>query len=129
MGTEQRTRLRRRSHQAGRTHRQPPGLVRIRGASRCPGSRKNLLVNNAGYPVDKPLGTQWFNAGRIQEVKPNTLTYGLDTEPGQSGSPVFYFDEDLRRIVVAVHTYGTSGDNIGVRITPDLYAQMTEWVA
>lgn len=89
----------------------------------------NMIVNNAGYPADKPLGTQWFNAGRILKVQPNTLTYGLDTEPGQSGSPIFQFTADSQRIVVAVHAYGDSGENIGIRITNDLYDQIAAWVS
>lgn len=88
----------------------------------------HLLVNNAGYPADKPLGTQWFNAGRILDVGAKTVTYGLDTEPGQSGSPVFYLDTQQRRIVVAVHAYGDAADNIGVRITTDLYDELQAWI-
>ena len=89
---------------------------------------RNLIVNNAGYPADKALGTQWFNAGRILAAEPQTLTYGLDTEPGQSGSPIFHFTEDEQRIVVAVHAYGDSGKNIGVRVTGDLLATLAGWV-
>lgn len=87
-----------------------------------------LLVNNAGYPADKPLGTQWFNAGRVLKVKPRVITYGLDTEPGQSGSPIFLFTADQQRIVVAVHAYGDSRENIGVRITPGLFRTISEWI-
>lgn len=87
----------------------------------------NLIVNNSGYPDDKPMGTQWFNAGRILELTPNTVTYGLDTEPGQSGSPVFYFDKNMNRIVVAVHAYGSNQNNIGVRITPEIYSTLSAW--
>ena len=87
-----------------------------------------MIVNNAGYPADKPLGTQWFNAGRVLSAKPQVLTYGLDTEPGQSGSPIFHFTEDEQRIVVAVHAYGDSGENIGVRITADMLATLAGWV-
>lgn len=88
---------------------------------------QNLVVNNAGYPADKPIGTQWFNAGRIGKVDPNVLTYGLDTEEGQSGSPVFYFTADQRRIVVAIHAYGGCPENRGIRITPALHAAITSW--
>lgn len=88
----------------------------------------NLLVNNAGYPADKPLGTQWFNAGRIMDVSAGFVTYGLDTEPGQSGSPIFYYDAQMRRIVVAAHVYGETADNIGVRITPTLYQTLAAWI-
>jgi glutamyl endopeptidase len=87
-----------------------------------------LLVNNSGYPADKPLGTQWFNAGRVLGVKPRVITYGLDTEPGQSGSPIFLFTADQQRIVVAVHAYGDSGQNMGVRITPALFQTLVGWI-
>lgn len=87
-----------------------------------------LLVNNSGYPADKSLGTQWFNAGRVLSVKPRFITYGLDTEPGQSGSPIFLFTVDQQRIVIAVHAYGDSGENIGVRITPDLFRTIVKWI-
>lgn len=89
---------------------------------------RKLLVNNSGYPADKPLGTQWFNAGRILEAKPNLITYGLDTESGQSGSPIFLYSSDRQRIVVAIHAYGDSGDNIGVRITPSIFKTMVDWI-
>ena len=89
---------------------------------------QNLIVNNAGYPADKPLGTQWFNAGRVQKAKPQALTYGLDTEPGQSGSPIFHYTADEQRVVVAVHAYGDSGENIGVRITDELFNTISNWV-
>jgi glutamyl endopeptidase len=89
---------------------------------------RGLIVNNAGYPADKPLGTQWFNAGRVLSAKPQALTYGLDTEPGQSGSPIFHFTEDEQRIVVAVHAYGDSGENIGVRITANMLGTLAGWV-
>jgi len=89
---------------------------------------QNLLINNSGYPADKPLGTQWFNAGRLQSIKTRTLSYGLDTEPGQSGSPIFYYDAQMRRIVVAIHAYGNNSENIGIRITPDIYTTIAGWI-
>ena len=89
---------------------------------------RSLMVNNAGYPADKPLGTQWFNAGRILDVQARTLTYGLDTEGGQSGSPIFHFTEDEQRIVVAVHAYGDAGENIGVRVNDELFDVLARWV-
>ncbi len=89
---------------------------------------RNLIVNNAGYPADRPIGTQWFNAGRILETRPQFLTYGLDTEEGQSGSPIFYFDSSQNRIVVAIHAYGGCPQNIGIRITPALHSTISEWI-
>jgi V8-like Glu-specific endopeptidase len=89
-----------------------------------------LLVNTAGYPIerDKPFGTMWFNAGRIHEAQPRHLTYLMDTMGGQSGAPVFYFDEATgERVVVAIHTTGDY-PNRGIRITPKIFAQLKSWI-
>lgn len=87
-----------------------------------------LLVNTAGYPGDKLVGTQWFNAGRVLAVEDATLSYGLDTAEGQSGSPIFHFDLQDRRIVVAVHAYGLWPKNFGIRITPEIFQTLAGWI-
>lgn len=51
---------------------------------------KPLLINCAGYPDDKPRGTQWSDGGRIERFDENFLYYYIDTEVGQSGSPIFF---------------------------------------
>lgn len=88
----------------------------------------DLIVNTAGYPSDKRLGTQWFNAGRIDSVDKYTLRYGLDTEAGQSGSPVFELDSDNRRIAHAIHAYGGHNSNLGIRITNEIYDLISSWI-
>lgn len=84
------------------------------------------LVNTGGYPFDKPFGTAWYNGGRISDLDEQYLYYMLDTESGDSGSPVFRTTDDGQRIVVAIHT-GTKGLNRGVRISPEISAQLTTW--
>ncbi|MFN0185903.1 MAG: trypsin-like serine peptidase [Aquabacterium sp.] len=96
--------------------------------SRPDDALRNLIVNTAGYPADKRLGTQWFNAGRLDVIEPRILQYGLDTEPGQSGSPIFAVNAQDERVVLAVHAYGGDGDNRGIRITDDVFAQFKAWV-
>jgi len=95
--------------------------------SRSDTDLQQLIVNTAGYPADKRLGTQWFNAGRVSEVSPRVLVYGLDTEPGQSGSPIFALDAANDRVVLAVHAYGGESRNRGVRITDDVFDVLQEW--
>lgn len=88
-----------------------------------------LVINNAGYPGDKRMGTQWFNAGRVLGADARTLSYGLDTAEGQSGSPIFHYDAHEQRIVVAIHAYGLCPKNFGIRITPEVFGQIQAWAA
>nr|BFD41637.1 hypothetical protein FFPRI1PSEUD_31360 [Pseudomonas sp. FFPRI_1] len=89
-----------------------------------------MIVNTAGYPADKRLGTQWFTAGRIDHIEDRILRYGLDTEGGQSGSPVFEYDAENHRIAHAVHAYGGGGynSNLGIRINNDIYDLICNWI-
>ena len=90
---------------------------------------KLLFVNNAGYPyeADKPYGTLWYNAGRVRDVAATYVEYMVDTEGGQSGSPIYYFDEvKQQRYVIAIHTTGDFV-NWGLRITEAVFEQICEW--
>ncbi|UVC19337.1 trypsin-like serine peptidase [Mesorhizobium onobrychidis] len=88
-----------------------------------------LFVNNAGYPkeANKPLGTLWYNAGRISKWDKDFVEYMVDTEGGHSGSPIYYFDEKKQqRYVVAIHTTGDFV-NRGLRITPAVFDRIRKW--
>jgi V8-like Glu-specific endopeptidase len=90
----------------------------------------SALLNNAGYDDDKaPLGTMWFNAGRLaaRGIYPRWLEYLLDTEAGQSGSPVFHTSPTGARTVLAIHVYGDRSHNIGLRITPRILSMLRRW--
>lgn len=87
-----------------------------------------LIVNNAGYAVDKTFATMWSNGGRIMAVEPGTLAYALDTEGGQSGSPIFVVDGAGKRTVVAVHAYGRCPRNFGIRINETIYNLLKGWL-
>jgi V8-like Glu-specific endopeptidase len=90
-----------------------------------------LLVNTAGYPLEaaKPFATQWFNGGRIKAAETDYVTYMIDTEGGQSGSPIFFYEKETEeRLVVAIHTVGYY-PNRGVRITPKLLEVIQGWIA
>lgn len=89
---------------------------------------QDLIVNTAGYPADKRMGTQWFNAGRVTDIGPRVLEYGLDTEAGQSGSPIFAVDANDERVVLAVHAYGGDAANRGIRISDDVFHLFQDWV-
>ncbi|NUP86854.1 MAG: serine protease [Burkholderiaceae bacterium] len=97
-------------------------------ASRPDEALAELIVNTAGYPADKRIGTQWFNAGRISHIGTQSISYGLDTEGGQSGSPIYCVDAKEQRTVLAIHAYGGDAHNVGVRITDDVFDTLSDWV-
>jgi glutamyl endopeptidase len=89
-----------------------------------------LFVNNAGYPyeADKAYGTLWYNAGRVRKMEKTYIEYMVDTEGGQSGSPVYFYDKETnQRYVIAVHTTGDFV-NRGLRITEEVFATIKGWV-
>ena len=85
----------------------------------------HMLVNNSGYPGDKPVGTQWFNANEISQVTSRKLHYYIDTMGGQSGSPVWCLKSG-HRYVVGVHAYGGC-PNSSTRIVEAVYDNFKKW--
>lgn len=88
-------------------------------------SLTNLLVNNTGYPGDKPFGTQWYNAGRVSRITPRKIYYMLDTYGGQSGSAVWR-SQGAQKHAVGVHAYGGC-PNSATRITTEVFNNMLNW--
>jgi len=88
-------------------------------------SLQNLLVNNSGYPGDKPYGTQWFNADRLKKASSKQLRYSLDTAGGQSGSPIWRLSIDKRH-AVGIHAYG-GAQNKSTRIDAAVFNNMLMW--
>jgi V8-like Glu-specific endopeptidase len=74
--------------------------------------------STAGYPGDKPRGTQWYGTSdAFEQVLPELLNHDIDAFQGQSGSPIWR-DSDLG--VVGVLSFETSKDNYARRITTDV---------
>jgi glutamyl endopeptidase len=88
-------------------------------------SLQNLLVNNSGYPGDKPFGTQWFNAGRVTNVTAQKIYYMLDTYGGQSGSSTWRYLNGERH-AVGIHAYGGC-PNSATRIVTAVFNNMMTW--
>src|SRR6185369_441348 len=80
----------------------------------------------SGYPDNVPEGTQWFETNPIRQVTPTRLFYDIFTFGGQSGSPVF-FANNTQQTACAIHNFGNVPFNSGVRITPDVIAQLNAW--
>jgi glutamyl endopeptidase len=125
-----------------------PGHLRLLapGYAELERLRQIRLVHISGYPGDKPRGTQWRHAERLDRTTARQLFYSVDTCPGHSGSPVWILPEpNAPPSVVAVHTAGPRPHaegpwgcrpgvplapaglfNRGVRITPALRSAITE---
>jgi glutamyl endopeptidase len=85
------------------------------------------VVNIDGYPGDKPPDSQWYCARRLTAVNQRTLQYTIDTVGGDSGAPLYVDPSD--RTVVGIHTQGLMASNEGVRITADVAANLSAWIA
>jgi V8-like Glu-specific endopeptidase len=86
----------------------------------------NLNANLAGYPGDKPPGTQWFHARAIKQITQHTVFYDIDTAGGQSGAPLWVVQEGSR-YGIAVHTNGALTGNSATRITEDVFENLVNW--
>jgi len=97
---------------------------RVRGYFGYAELKSSVILNNSGYPGDKPNGTQWFNAGAPTQVTDYKLQYMMDTAGGQSGSPVYI--NSPGRLVVGVHGYGGC-PNKAVRVRDYFFQRWAEW--
>ena len=80
----------------------------------------------SGYPDNVPEGTQWRETNLIKQVTPTRVFYDIFTFFGQSGSPVF-FRNNNRQIACAIHNFGDVSLNSGVRINTQVIAQLNAW--
>jgi len=83
-------------------------------------------LNNSGYPSDKTPGTQWFNAGAVERQDQYKYFYLIDTNAGQSGSPVWTLKDSIRR-VVGVHAYGGC-PNSAIRCAGTVATVWQQWI-
>jgi len=95
----------------------------------------------AGYPGDRGGGTQpHATSGMLSGIdiqgRREIMNYDADGCPGQSGSPI-WIERDGRRCLAGIFTkVGTGYDaatgivslNQAVRITPDVFAQISRWL-
>jgi len=87
---------------------------------------ENVTANISGYPGDKPSGTQWYGARKVDSVGPRKVFYDIDTAGGQSGSAVYRI-KGGSRYGIAVHAYGGAVVNSGTRINRAVFDNMRAW--
>jgi glutamyl endopeptidase len=95
---------------------------------------RGVTLNLAGYPGDggkagpqRQQGTPWYNSRTVSDVNEKQITYEIDTWGGQSGSPVWEMAPDGSRYGLAIHTWGTSVNNGGTRITSEVFDNVVSW--
>lgn len=84
----------------------------------------------SGYPIDRDGGThQYYHSRAISQVSHRRLHYGIDTYGGQSGSPIWLRSaQEDERLVVGIHTTGSSSGNSGTRISPQVFDWLSAWI-
>jgi V8-like Glu-specific endopeptidase len=88
---------------------------------------RSTIANIAGYPGDKPSGTNWFDARRVASVTSQKVFYDIDTAGGQSGGPVFRVLPNGNRMGIAIHAYGGAVNNSGTRINNQVLNNLNAW--
>lgn len=93
---------------------------------------QDRLVNISGYPATRYGDIQLHHENRVNSVTRTKLYYDVDTEGGQSGSPIWIYEDDNLEnpVVVGVHSYGAGNSQIGnsgVRINSKIYELITKW--
>lgn len=89
-------------------------------------------VNLSGYPAgsnnpeNKPFGYQWWHARVIKFVTSRRLIYNIDTQGGQSGSPVWRLING-KRYAVGIHTNGSTAGNSATRIVKPVFNNIKKW--
>jgi glutamyl endopeptidase len=92
------------------------------------GELTGYTVNIAGYPGDKPVGTQWWMCGPVKQVNERSFVYDIDSAGGQSGCPAWVrFAGDDGSYGVGVHTYGALTGNSATRMVQDMFDNVTAW--
>ncbi|MCI5141681.1 MAG: hypothetical protein D3909_08120 [Candidatus Electrothrix sp. ATG1] len=101
---------------------------------------RQYKIESAGYPSDSRFeGRRMaYHSGKVLAVDDRRIYYNVDTEKGNSGSPVFLYPtgRENEPVVVATHTnseYATPAHlnieaNSAPRILPDVYDLIEEWI-
>jgi V8-like Glu-specific endopeptidase len=102
---------------------------------------RNMDVEVAGYPGDKPLGTLWSATGLadVAASNPRRVEHTADTKPSMSGGPVFTRDNGVPTLIglhsmpgvinIDPRNVQTLKNNFATRLTDDVLKQVNDWIA
>ncbi|PWZ93811.1 serine protease, partial [Staphylococcus pseudintermedius] len=85
---------------------------------------KDEEIETSGFPGDKSGEVQYKSNGNPKKITDNILYYYLDTFFGQSGSSV----RNKQNKIIAVHTFGASDYNGGVRLNALKIDYIKHWM-
>ncbi len=92
----------------------------------------NYPIYSWGYPGDKTKATLWKTSGTLKATSKFKYSYDIDTENGQSGSPIFIEKPDGHVYVCGIHTSGKStaspDSNRGTIINSFIYSYLNSYV-
>lgn len=88
---------------------------------------KNRAITLSGYPGDKGGSQQWGMSGAATGVTNGgrKFAYQIDTYGGQSGSPVWVY-ENNGYYVRGIHTTGSSNSNYATRINKNIFEKIKD---
>jgi V8-like Glu-specific endopeptidase len=100
------------------------------------GTLMDLEVHVCGYPTDTHRSTQYHHSDVVLSVGDHRIFYAVDTNPGESGAPIWMVDANGIAVVVGIHAYSedeTPPDlhieaNSGPRITSEVRSIIQGWV-
>ena len=75
----------------------------------------------AGYPGAMGYYYMYAATGNIVSMNNDLIYHNMDTQPGQSGSPVYIIGSDGYPYLVAMHSSGGGTVNIARRLEPELF--------
>jgi len=83
---------------------------------------RNSILRLTGYPGDKGSIQQWHHFSSPLDISDTVITYLADTFPGNSGGPIYTYEDgqdDGRPTIFGIHTYGAQRAEYDGQVFPE----------
>lgn len=84
---------------------------------------ENDTIYVSGYPGEYFDNEIYYHNGKDIKIKDYQIEYNIDTTPGQSGSPIYYYDARNNPNIIGIHTRSNNKLNQGI-VLP---VEIIEW--